>query len=607
MKESRENYVDLKGYNTTIGIEAMIEYAYTGILNLTFDNLVYILDAASHLQISDALNLINDYLIKNCSYKNCVNILKLADRFALNQVEDNLNDYLAKNFINIYQNAYEQFIQLTHEQLIQQLQSSNLQTCSEIDLFLIVCKWLNADREKRLEYASKILKHIRFMTISSYELSDYVEKYDFMHSIPECRKYVFDAYRYHAMPMRQPSINSEHAKLRTKATLVAVGETSLFALNEAKQKWEVVCNAPLEDNYPYPFAVITINNYLYVLGARRTASEEYRTCYRFSPYNLEWTQLASLLHDRSRFGAALVDNYIYIFGGFEGFKRSNRVYLNTIERYSIENDQWEVFTNEGPQMSSISACTFHNLIYFGGGKNNNWNKVNDFYCINVEKKSIEKKASMLTARTTHQLTVCNDRMIVIGGFDDAGNGILSIEMYDHIADQWSVLTNIPGSLSKTWPQSLGVLAEGTRFYVGVFHTPNTFKITQKGYYYDLNSNIWSEAPVVHERARYCLTCCLSFPSKIYTFNGANDEIIINHGQNNDSLSTVLQHQLQQQQLLMIDAAVTSTPSSSASTSSIEAILLNNSSIAGNFDFLNENATTSEQQQATTLLNCDDLV
>ena len=178
-------------------------------------------------------------------------------------------------------------------------------------------------------------------------------------------------------------------------------------------------------------------------------------------------------------------------------------------------------------MSSMAACTFQSLIYFGGGKNSNWNKVADFYSISVNEKDIVKRANMLTARTTHQIAVCDDRIVVIGGFDDTGNGILSIESYDSINDQWSVITNIPGSISKTWPQSVGVI-NGTKFYISVFHTPNTFKIIQKGYYYDLKQNVWTEAPVVHERSRYCPTCCLSFPRKIYNFNGINEEISVKH-------------------------------------------------------------------------------
>ena len=63
----------------------------------------------------------------------------------------------------------------------------------------------------------------------------------------------------------------------------------------------------------YPFSAITVNNYLYVLGTRRSSSEEYKSCYRFSARTCEWTKLQNLLHDRSRFAAAHVNSYIYMY------------------------------------------------------------------------------------------------------------------------------------------------------------------------------------------------------------------------------------------------------------------------------------------------------
>jgi N-acetylneuraminic acid mutarotase len=141
--------------------------------------------------------------------------------------------------------------------------------------------------------------------------------------------------------------------------------------------------------FQYPFSAITVNNYLYVLGTRRSSSEEYKSCYRFSARTCEWTKLQNLLHDRSRFAAAYVNSYIYMYvglsilkdfffcllfsmGGFEGFKRTTRVYVNTIERYSIEDDQWESFSTDGPQLSSLAACAYENSIFLGGGKNGQW-------------------------------------------------------------------------------------------------------------------------------------------------------------------------------------------------------------------------------------------
>jgi hypothetical protein len=187
-----------------------------------------------------------------------------------------------------------------------------------------------------------------------------------------------------------------------------------------------------------------------------------------------------------------------------------------VERYSIEEDKWEDYPIDIPMMSSMASCVHNGIIYFGGGKNQNWSKVTDFYSLNAATKTLTKLANMLTARTTHQLAVLNGSIYVYGGFDDAGNGILSIDRYDVGLNQWSVLTLAPGSVSKTWPQSIGLL--NGRFYVSVFHTPNTFKIMQKGYYFDLNTGMWTDAPVIIERARYCPTCTLAFPRSVLNMN-----------------------------------------------------------------------------------------
>lgn len=102
--------------------------------------------------------------------------------------------------------------------------------------------------------------------------------------------------------------------------------------------------------------------------------------------------------------------------------------------------------------------------------------------------------------------------LAIGGFDDEGNGMLSIESYDIQSNQWTIFTSIPGAISKTWPQSLGVV--NRRIYVSVFHTSNSFMVMQEGYFFHFDTCQWTKAPILHERARYSPTIELQFPRKI---------------------------------------------------------------------------------------------
>jgi hypothetical protein len=120
-------------------------------------------------------------------------------------------------------------------------------------------------------------------------------------------------------------------------------------------------------------------------------SEPYKACSQFSARTCQWTKVADLLQDRSRFAAVHLDKYIYMYefvvhvsfvhcrviyafslGGFAGFKRVARMYNDTIDRYSIEHDRWESFFFNGPQLSSLAACAYKNSIFFGGGKNALW-------------------------------------------------------------------------------------------------------------------------------------------------------------------------------------------------------------------------------------------
>ncbi len=71
----------------------------------------------------------------------------------------------------------------------------------------------------------------------------------------------------------------------------------------------------------------------------------------------------------------------------------------------------------------------------------------------------------------------------------------------------------------------------------MFTTPNTFKIIQKGYYYDIETNLWSEGPVINERARYCPTCCLAFPKNVYNFS--NSFVSVKHSINQKKINCLI--------------------------------------------------------------------
>jgi hypothetical protein len=126
------------------------------------------------------------------------------DTYSLKNVVEITQQFLSENIIDIYQNANDQFYQLSYEQIKNLLDNDCLQVCTELDLFLILVKWIegspnnkNQYDEERIKHAASLMKSIRFMCMSPDELVDYVEKVECMHSIPECKSYLMEAYKFH--------------------------------------------------------------------------------------------------------------------------------------------------------------------------------------------------------------------------------------------------------------------------------------------------------------------------------------------------------------------------------------------------------------------------
>jgi hypothetical protein len=82
------------------------------------------------------------------------------------------------------------------------------------------------------------------------ELCDQVRNHPLIKNSEQSRKLVQNALCYYALPTRQPLLNEIQCRIRNEPILVAVGEIELFKLNVVSEKWETLCQAPLEENYP---------------------------------------------------------------------------------------------------------------------------------------------------------------------------------------------------------------------------------------------------------------------------------------------------------------------------------------------------------------------
>lgn len=121
----------------------------------------------------------------------------------------------------------------------------------------------------------------------------------------------------------------------------------------------------------YAHCSVTLNGYVYVIGgfdnkdAEDVSPNTVNSCEKYAPFENKWYEICPISQGRAFSAACAVQNqYIYLFGGFQGFN-----ILNTIERYDCLADHWMNLHIKLPAPSAkLAAITVNSkhVIILGG-------------------------------------------------------------------------------------------------------------------------------------------------------------------------------------------------------------------------------------------------
>ena len=197
----------------------------------------------------------------------------------------------------------------------------------------------------------------------------------------------------------------------------------------------------------------------------------------------EWKCLPSrLLTPRSDFGAAVLDDQIYVVGGtfFTNVLRSVEVF-NTKER------RWKpVAPLSMPRKgSSVVACK--GKIFAFGGQCYSWSCLNTAECYDPSINQWSPVAPMATARRNACAVAIDDHIYVIGGYDGPkvlDGAVNSMEVFDTVTDTWS--EGQPMTLGRS---GASAVVMGDAVYVVGGYTGFSFLNSMEKY--DLTSKQWT--------------------------------------------------------------------------------------------------------------------
>lgn len=436
MKECQESTVELKGI-TANGLRIIVDFAYTGELKLNTQNVEDVLSAATHLQVSDAMNLCSKYLEASISVQNCVDILNIAELYSLEPLHLASTKFMLHNFEELAES--EQYSILNSVQLSQLLAKNSLRVTSEFMLFNLVLKWIRFDPAEREQFVSKLIQNIKLPLMSGEELVEKVSKVSIMKQHPECCSLLTEAKDYHIVVSKQPLLQNKRTQVRSDTPVLVMCHASnleTFNFRSNKRGYLKEAIVPL-----YNPSVAVVDNFLYTCGGKYEgagSSTDIATarCFRYDPRFDTWFELASMNEPRKDFVLLALGTKLYAIAGQD----ENKV-MHTVECYDIMSNEWGMRQPLSRHVYGHAGCVCSGKIYVSGGQvfAGTWKKL-FAYC--PEEDTWEERAPMLQNRLNHVMMEVQEKIYVIGGNIEDAYGfpipITEIEKYCPIANQWTV-------------------------------------------------------------------------------------------------------------------------------------------------------------------------
>ncbi|KAM4795684.1 kelch-like protein 34 [Rhinophrynus dorsalis] len=446
-KESKATVIHLKVISAT-GLQNILDFIYTSWLSLSLSTLEDTLEAASYLQVMDAMPLCSQFLINNCDLENCCFSANIASKFYLSEALVEAEKYIRNNLWTLLQEDIEgtELLELNLKSMINLIKSDDIPGVNEQGILTLVLKWLQYDKT-RLKNSKVLFENVRFGLLSLDTLRKLYTQTDVPLAAP-IKSLIIKAINYHSVPSKQPILQDKYSTLRNqKGWIMLVGGTAngelvdkVLGFDVYNHKWRTVTNLTLKVQH---HCICIIGNFLYVLGGetpecskegiKSTSLSATNIVHRYDPRFNQWMQVTSMIEKRAQFSCCVVDNYIFAIGG----RGEQQSIYSSVEVYDIIRDTWKKSKELPSKIHGQASAVHNNIIYISGGKYaGQVNSSKDVYSYNRLEDQWKKQAPMTIARFGHQMATVKDAIFTFLGIYEPFS---DIEMYDPKQNQWTRL------------------------------------------------------------------------------------------------------------------------------------------------------------------------
>ncbi|KAF3694238.1 Kelch-like protein 10 [Channa argus] len=481
-------------------MELIIQFAYTGSVMVTEDNVQDLLLAANMLNVVEIVQTCSNFLSEHLCPENCVSIWQFTNICFCPELRHRAHRYIVHHFMEVV--FQDEFLQLSVQELTDILERDDLNVKKESTVFEAILRWISHLPEEREGHIAVLLSKVRLALSSEEYVKNTVLSNKLVSNNNECLEIANDAIQTIGHMVRNSPLISELSYRLARprlpdAVLLAIGGWSSGNPSDDIEVYNVRtdCWVNITNNLMHPRAyhgAVFLNEYVYCVGGF-DGVEHFNTVHRFDLSTHTWHEAAPMHCRRCYVSVTVLNGWIYAMGGFDGQTR-----LRNAERYRPETNQWSLIAPMQEHRSDASCTTLHSKIYICGGFNGNQClETAEYY--NPDTNQWTMITPMNSRRSGIGVIAYVDHVYAVGGFD-GNNRLQSAEAYNPQTNAWQAASSM-----LTPRSNFGIeVIDDLLFVVGGFNGATT---TYKVEYYDVTMNVWFEACRM-EIYRSALSCCV---------------------------------------------------------------------------------------------------
>ena len=178
-KEGNKEEIEILGFDEG-AVSDLIEFAYTGKINIDKDNALTLLEAANYLGIESVKESCGNFLEQVVDAKSCLGILRLADMFAMDELSSLAKKYALRHYTDVCKE--DEFLCLPVNLLTDLLSEERLcvvvedmvpcEEEREKTVLESVLQYVEHDVENRKTHLAQLLGLVRLPTLSAEYLAE---------------------------------------------------------------------------------------------------------------------------------------------------------------------------------------------------------------------------------------------------------------------------------------------------------------------------------------------------------------------------------------------------------------------------------------------------